>query len=83
MANKKPEKVFRVGAVSASVFVRDIKTDGGERAVCGASVQTRYVDGDEVKYTSSFDLAELPQAVRVLQLAQHHVEAREAELSID
>jgi hypothetical protein len=44
------------------------------------NVQKRYLDGDEAKYTSSFNLAELPQAIRALQLAQQYVESMEAEI---
>lgn len=73
-----PEKVFRIGFVSASVFVRELENDGGSRTVRSVNVQKRYQDGDETKYTSSFSLSELPQAIRVLQLAQQHVEASEA-----
>jgi len=35
-----------------------------------------------VKYTSSFNLAELPQALRVLNLAQAYIESQEAELHL-
>lgn len=73
-----PEKVFRIGFVSASVFVREIEGDGGTRTIRSVNVQKRYQDGDETKYTSSFSLSELPQAIRVLQLAQEHVETHEA-----
>lgn len=83
MSQRKPEKVFRIGFVSASVFARDIDTDDGKRTVRSVNVQKRYMDGDEVKYTSSFNLAELPQAIRVLQLAQHHVEVRESEIALN
>lgn len=82
MSQRKPEKVFRIGFVSASVFARDVDTDDGKRTLRSVNVQKRYMDGDEVKYTSSFSLAELPQAIRVLQLAQQHVEAREAEIRL-
>ena len=40
------------------------------------------MDGDEVKYSSSFNLAELPQALRALQLAQHYIEEHEAEINL-
>ena len=78
----KPEKVFRVGFVSASVFAHDVENDDGKRTMRSVSVQKRYLDGEEPKYTSSFNLAELPQAIRVLQLAQQYVEAREAEVQL-
>jgi len=82
MAQKKPEKVYRIGFVSASVFVHDVETDDGKRTLRSVSVQKRYLDGEEAKYTSSFGLTELPQAIRVLQLTQQYVEAREAEISL-
>mgnify|MGYP006207576601 FL=1 len=45
-------------------------------------MQKRYKDGDDVKYTSSFNLAELPQAIRAIELAQSYVESLEAEVSL-
>jgi hypothetical protein len=80
---RKPEAVFRIGFVSASVFVHDVETDNGKRALRSVNLQKRYKDGDEIKYTTSFGLAELPQAIRVLQLAQQHVETREATLELN
>ena len=82
MSQRKPEKVYRIGFVSASVFARAVDTDDGQRTLRSVNVQKRYLDGDEVKYTSSFGLTELPQAIRVLQLAQQHVEAAEAEIEL-
>lgn len=80
MASKRPEKVFRIGFVSASVFAHDVENDDGKRTMRSVSLQKRYMDGDEAKFTSSFNLSELPQAMRVLQLAQEYVEGREAEI---
>ena len=82
MASKKPEKVFRVGFVSASIFAHEVENDDGKRTLRSVSVQKRYLDGEDVKYTSSFGLAELPQAIRVMQLAQQYVERQEAEVSL-
>jgi hypothetical protein len=80
MASKRPEKVFRIGFVSASVFAHDVENDDGKRTMRSVSLQKRYMDGEEAKFTSSFNLSELPQALRVLQLAQDYVEGREAEI---
>lgn len=78
-----PEKVFRIGYVSASVFGHEIETDEGPITIRSVNVQKRYKDGEEVKYTSSFNLGELPQAVRALQLAQNYVERAEAEITLE
>ncbi|MCA9047099.1 MAG: hypothetical protein KDA89_00125 [Planctomycetaceae bacterium] len=54
--NRRPEKVFRIGYVSASVFTREVTGDNGTRTLRSVRIQKRYVDGDEVKYTDSFSL---------------------------
>ena len=78
----RPEKVFRIGYVSASVFTHEVKNGDDTRTVRSVNVQKRYVDGDDVRYTSSFGIAELPQALRVLQLATDWVERQEAEIEL-
>ena len=80
---RKPEAVFRIGFVSASVFVHEVDTDNGKRLLRSVNLQKRYRDGDDVKYTTSFGLGELSQAIRVLQLAQQHVESLEAKLDLN
>ena len=76
----KPEKVFRIGYVSASIFVNEIETEGGKRTVRNVNLQRRYKDGSEWKSASSFGLGDLPCALRVLQLALQHMETVEAEV---
>ncbi|MEZ6125775.1 MAG: hypothetical protein R3C49_21745 [Planctomycetaceae bacterium] len=76
---KSPEKVFRIGHVSASVFLNDSSSEGS-RSFRNVNVQRSYRDGEETKFSSSFTLADLPQAIRVLQLAQQYVEQAEAEV---
>ncbi len=83
MATRKPEKVFRIGYVTASVFTREVDTDDGKLTLRSVNLQKRYMDGEEVKYTSSFGLAELPQALRALQLATNYVEQQEATVSLN
>jgi len=77
MAKNLPEKVFRIGLGSASVFINQVQGESGTRDVRNVNLQRRYKDGDEWKSTTSFGMADLPVAIRVLQLAQHHVEAAE------
>ncbi len=78
--HRRPEKVFRIGSVSASVFVREITGDNGTRTLRSVKLQKRYMEGNEPRYTDSFSLAELPQAQRVLDLATRWIEHHEAEL---
>jgi hypothetical protein len=80
MASQKPEKVYRLGSISASVFAH--KISGAKRIVRSVSVQKRFSDGDETKYTSSFNVGELPNVIRVLQIARDHVESHEAEFNL-
>ncbi len=74
----KPERVFRIGSISASVFANEIEGDGGKRKVRNVNLQRRYRDGDEWKSTSSFALPDLPVAIAVLNLALEYVAGQEA-----
>jgi hypothetical protein len=75
----KPEKTFRVGLCSASVFRNG--GEGDKKSYLTVAVQRRYRDreSEEWKSATNFGLAELPQVIRALQLAQNHVESEEAE----
>ncbi len=77
--SKSPETTFRLGNVSASVFVNEVNGDGGKRKFRSVNVQRSYRDGEETKFVSSFGLSDLPTAIRVLQRAQAHVEGKEAQ----
>ncbi len=79
MASNAPEKTFRIGLVSASIFANEVDGDGGKRTILNVNLQRRYRDGDSWKSSTSFGLADIPVALRVLQLAQGYVEDREAE----
>lgn len=79
----KPEKVFRIGQVSASIFAREVELEGGTRTLRSVSIQKRYRDGDDWKYTNSLNLSELPPALRCLELAQRYIEPLEADLTFD
>lgn len=79
---QKPSKIFRIGSVSGSIFENVVDGDGGKRTVRSVSLQRSYKDGDgEWKYSASFGVADIPVAMRVLELAQQHIEAAEAEIA--
>lgn len=77
--SRPPEKTFRIGTVSASVFLNH--TEEKRKPVRSVNLQRRYRDGDEWKSSSAFDLAELPQAITALNLAMDYVASKEAESS--
>jgi hypothetical protein len=85
MANQSPEKVFRIGLVNASVFKNVIEpkegSQGQKRTVRSVNLQRRYYDEKEDKWESatSFQLSDLPAAIRVLQIAAEYVESVEAD----
>lgn len=83
MANQAPEKVFRIGLCSASVFKNTIEPKDGKgqkRTVRNVNLQRRYQDDKGDWQTStSFGLSDLPVAIRVLELAQAFVENVEAD----
>ncbi len=77
----KPERVFRIGPVTASVFANEV--EGGKRHVRNVSLQRRYRDDSdgEWKSSNSFGLGDLPQAIAVLDLAMKFVTEKEATIS--
>jgi hypothetical protein len=87
MANNSPEKVFRIGLINASVFKNVIEPKeegkGQKKTIRSVNLQRRYFDEKEDKWesTTSFQLSDLPAAIRVLQLAQEYVESVEAEVT--
>lgn len=74
----KPEKTFRIGLCSASVFVNTTK-DKEPRSFRTVSLQRRYKDGDEWKTSTNFGLSDLPSAIAVMQIAMNHIATHEAE----
>ncbi len=78
-----PEKQFRIGLCSASVFVNTVSGDGGKkRKIRNVQSQRRYKDdGGEWKSTTSFGLGDLPNAIRCMELALQHVETIEANVA--
>lgn len=73
---KKPERIFRIGDVSASIFLQEGSNDRTFRTI---SLQKSYVSEGERQYTGSLSLAELPAAIEVLRLALGYVAGDKAE----
>jgi len=77
----KPEKVFRVGCVTASVFHTTRESKKGKTKVRRVNLHRRYQEGTEWKSSTYYGLSELPQAMAVLKLALNYVAEMEAEVT--
>jgi hypothetical protein len=67
---KKPERIFRIGDVSVSIFLQNAGEDRTFRTI---SLQKSYMSEGERQYTGSLSLAELPAAIEVLRMALAYV----------
>ena len=72
---KTPEKSFRLGNISASVFLNQAESGRDFRNVV---FQRSYkTESGERRFANSFTASDLPILQRVLKLAQDHVEQLE------
>ncbi|MEM9354712.1 MAG: hypothetical protein AAGB04_00735 [Pseudomonadota bacterium] len=78
---KSPEATYRLSNISASIFVQETGEGQQKRKFRTINLQRSYRDGDETKFVSNFTMSDLPAAIRCLQLAQAHVESKEAEVA--
>jgi len=70
----KPEKVFKMGAVRASVFCNTIERDGRSIPIRKVVIEVRYRDKDgQWKGTNSLSLNEVPKAIAALQQAYEYL----------
>lgn len=69
-----PEKMFRVGACSASVFNNQVTVGGENRVVTVVKLQRAYKAPDgQYRYVNSFKVDQLPQAILALTKAYEHL----------
>jgi len=70
----KPEKVFKVGGCTASVFENDMNGAEGKTTFKSVTLQRAYKDRDgNFQYTSSFKLNDIPKAVLALEKAYDYL----------
>ena len=74
----KPENVIRIGNIFASIYLNEIETKEGQKAMRTANFQRRYRTEDgEWKTKNSFSLVDLPIAIEVLKRALDYVASKE------
>ncbi len=75
-----PEKRFKVGACTASVFANKVQTENGEVALKSVSLQRAYKDKNgEFQHTNSFKRDDIPKAVLALIKAYDYLNSEGAE----
>jgi len=75
----KPKKVFRIGTVSASIFVNQRKNKAGEKIEFPSiSFQKRYQDDNgEWKTTNKLSVRDLPNAIMVLTKSYEFIKLKD------
>lgn len=80
----KPETVFKVGAVRASIFRNIIQHAGRSIALPKVVVEVRYKDKTgQWQGTNSMSLNDLPKAILALQQAYEHLLQHKDEKNLD
>ena len=70
----KPEKVFKLGAVRASVFRNVLQKDGQQIALRKVVLEVRYRDKSGTwRGTNSLSVNDLPKAIAALQQAYEYI----------
>jgi hypothetical protein len=74
----KPEKVFKVGAIRASIFRNEFRNGLQTAEVSKVVLEVRYKDKKtgEWKGTNSLSINDIPKAVLALQQAYEYLTAR-------
>ena len=69
-----PEKKFKVGACTASVFVNEVSTGNGKVVMKNVVLQRTYKDKDDTfQNTTSFRIDDIPKAVLALNKAYDYL----------
>ena len=61
----KPEKKFSCGSISASIWANTKVVTGEKVKIYSVTINKAYKEGDEWKYTNSFNIEDLPKVALV------------------
>lgn len=73
----KPEKVFKSGSVSASLWPRTANVHGGSATFYSVKIEKTYKDGDEWKHCNVFSAEDLPKVRLVANEAYRFIALKE------
>ena len=69
----RPEKKFRCGPISASIWAEDKTVESGVIKFHSVNITKAYKDGDEWKHTNSFNTEDLPKVALVVNEAYKYI----------
>ena len=75
-----PEKTFRQGSCSASVFANTFKKNGKDIEVKRISVQKAFKDDNGWKTTNSYDINDLPKLILVASKAYDYLTSKDEDV---
>ena len=82
MADQKPLKVFKIGAVQAAIFRNAVEVEGVRKEIPSVSFQKRYTDKDGVwQTTNKLNTNDIPRAILVLMEAYRYLSLSESHAS--
>jgi len=74
---RKPEKKFSCGPVSASIWAKTKTVEGEAVKFYSVTITKAYKEGEDWKYTNSFNIEDLPKVALVANEAYKYVRLRE------
>ena len=73
----KPEKKFSCGPISASIWANTKVVNGEAVKLNSVTINKAFKEGDDWKYTNSFNIEDLPKVALVATEAYKYIRLRE------
>ena len=70
---QKPEKKFNCGSISASIWANTKVVNGETVKLYSVTINKAFKEGDEWKYTNSFNIEDLPKVALVANEAYKYI----------
>ncbi len=74
---QKPEKKFSCGSITASLWAHTKVVNGETVKLNSVTINKAFKEGEDWKYTNSFNIEDLPKVALVANEAYRHVRLRE------
>ncbi|MFC1636797.1 hypothetical protein ACFL5Z_18375 [Planctomycetota bacterium] len=75
----KPEKKFSCGSISASIWANNKAVNGETVKFYSVTINKAYKEGEEWKYTNSFNIEDLPKVALVATEAYKYIRLKAAD----